>query len=77
MCQNYRLRLACPRGDFFQWTVKERMALDLPEVYRRRWSFVCPHHGPQNERPFQAERKRVFMASAAGGFAVGDGPQKL
>jgi hypothetical protein len=73
MHQSYRLRLACPLGDFFQWTVEERLALDLPDVYRRRWNFMCPHHGPQNERPFQAEEKRVVMSSVRRRFIVRDG----
>lgn len=58
MTQSYRLRLRCPHGDFFHWMVGEKLELSLEEVYERKWEFSCPAHGPQRERPFQAELRR-------------------
>jgi hypothetical protein len=47
-----------PHGDFFHWMVGEKLELSLEEVYERKWEFSCPAHGPQRERPFQAELRR-------------------
>lgn len=60
MEQSYRLRLGCPFDDFYQWTVLEGVGLTLEEVSKSQWDFICPTHGPQREKPFQTEVKRMF-----------------
>jgi len=64
LTHSYRIRFHCLQSncDFYQWTIKEKEPLSLAEVYGKEWDFVCPDHGPQREKPFQAEVKRVFVA---------------
>jgi hypothetical protein len=60
MSQSYRVRYACPQGDFFQWAIIEKLDITLQEVYGTDWDFICPTHGPQHAKPFQAEVKKSF-----------------
>ena len=64
LTHSYRIRFHCLQSncDFYEWTIKENEPLSLAEVYDKDWDFVCPNHGPQRGRPFQAEVKRVFVA---------------
>jgi len=63
LTHSYRIRFHCLQADcdFYQWTVMENEPLTVAEVYDKEWDFVCPNHGPQRGRPFQAEVKRVFV----------------
>jgi hypothetical protein len=63
MGQSYRMRLNClQRGcDYYEWTVRENLSCSLKDVYDKSWDFICPSHGPQQTRPFQAEVKTVLV----------------
>jgi hypothetical protein len=63
MSQSYRVRYACPQGDFYQWAVLENLDMTLQQVYNTDWDFTCPIHGPQHAKPFQAEVKKSFKRS--------------
>jgi len=36
----------------------QNLALSLLEVLDTEWDFDCPAHGPQREKPLQAEEKK-------------------
>src|SRR5712691_10886259 len=54
---NYRVLLVCRHLDHSKWVLMESLALSLPEVLDTEWDFDCPDHGPQREKPLQAEEK--------------------
>jgi len=55
---DYRVLLVCPHLDYRKWVLKENLPLSLSEVLNTKWEFNCPRHGPQREKPLQAEEKK-------------------
>ena len=58
MVKSYRVQLVCRKMDHATWVVMENLSLSLARVLETVWVFDCPVHGPQREKPLQAEEKR-------------------
>jgi hypothetical protein len=55
---SYRVQLVCRHLDYAKWVVTGDPHLSLIGILDSRFSFNCPSHGPQYEKPLQAEEKR-------------------
>jgi hypothetical protein len=58
MPRAYRVQLVCRHLDFAKWIVTDDPYLSLTAILDSRFAFNCPVHGPQYEKPLQAEEKR-------------------
>ena len=58
MVKSYRVQLVCRKMDHAKWVVMDNLSLSLAGVLETVWEFDCPVHGPQHEKPLQAEEKR-------------------
>ena len=62
MAKAYRINLVCPHMDHSQWVLIEDSSLSLIEILNTQFTFNCPVHGKQHEKPFQGEEKTDWPA---------------
>jgi hypothetical protein len=58
MPKTYRVQLVCPYLDYAKWVLFEEPHLSLPGILDTQFTFTCPFHGFQFEKPLQAEEKK-------------------
>jgi hypothetical protein len=58
MPKTYRVQLVCPHLDYAKWVLFEEPHLSLLAILDTQFTFSCPVHGFQFEKPLQAEEKR-------------------
>jgi len=51
--------------DYSQWVTMNNLSLSLTEVLNTHWHFHCPCHGPQYEKPLQAQEKMGSIPGTA------------
>jgi hypothetical protein len=58
MPKTFRVQLVCPHMDYAKWVLFDDPNLSLTGILDTQFTFTCPVHGFQFEKPLQAEEKR-------------------
>jgi hypothetical protein len=66
MPKTYRVQLVCPRLDYAKWVLFHDPNLSLTGILDTQFTFTCPVHGFQFEKPLQAEEKRDLLVEKIG-----------
>lgn len=65
MGRDYYVCLVCPLCLFSQWFFHRDLEMTRDEVLNSFWTFECPVHGLQGEKPLQAHLRNTFQEETA------------